>query len=207
MNAQPTDEQLLIDRFAQGETDVVSDLLALHRDRIKRMIQVRMDPRLRQRLDHSDVFQELQMDVIKRLPDFLPQRNEVSFFHWLRFLGLQKLAELHRRHIQAQGRSVQREYRPDSDASSVALANFLVADVSSPSLQVSRRELQVQLEGAVASLDELDREAILLRHAEQLSAVEAAAELGITPNTFRQRYFRALKKLKAALEKYELSWG
>ena len=207
MKAEPTLEQALIDRFAEGETGVVGELVALHQDRIKRMIQVRMEPRLRQRIDASDVFQELQIDVIKRMPEFVPQQAKVSFFQWLRFLGRQKLAELHRRHIQAQGRSIDREIQPHSDASSVALANFLIADVSSPSLQVSRKELQAQLETAVAALDDLDRESILLRHAEQLSTSEAATELGITPNAFRQRYFRALKKLKTSLEKYELSWG
>ncbi len=207
MNAEPTHEQALIDRFADGETGVVGELVALHHDRIKRMIHVRMDSRLRQRLDASDVFQELQIDVIKRMPEFVPQQTEVSFFHWLRFLARQKLAELYRRHIQTQGRSIDRERQPHGDASSVALANFLIADVSSPSLQVSRRELQAQLEAAVAALDDLDRESIILRHAEQLSTTEAAAELKIAPNAFRQRYFRALKKLKASLEKHELSWG
>jgi RNA polymerase sigma-70 factor (ECF subfamily) len=207
MTATPSYEQELIDRFANGESNVVGELIELHRDRIKRMIQVRLDPGMRQRLDSSDVFQELQIDVIKRMPEFIPQQQEVSFFQWLRFLGRQKLAELHRRHVGAQARSINREYHPASDASSIALANFLVGDVSSPSLQVSRKELKQCLDSAVGALEELDREAILLRHAEQLSAIEAAAELGIAPNAFRQRYFRALKKLKASLEKHQLLWG
>ncbi len=207
MSANSPREQELLNRFAGGETDVVGELVALHGERIKRMIHVRLDPRLRRRVDSSDVFQELQLDVLRRMPEFIPQQQEVSFFQWLRFLGRQKLAELHRQHVQVQGRSINREYRSNTEASSIALADFLVGDISSPSQQVARQELKEQLDNAVASLDELDRETILLRHAEQLSTVEAAAELGITPKAFRQRYFRALKKLKAVLEQHHLLWG
>jgi len=200
-------EQELLNRIAEGETELIGDLVGIHSDRIKRMIQVRMDSRLRTRVDCSDVFQELQLDVLKRIPEFIPQQQQVSFFQWLRFLGRQKLAELYRQHVRVQARSVNREYHPSTEASSIALANFLVGDVSSPSLQVSKKELKEQLDEVVASLDDLDRETILLRHAEQLSTVEAAAELGITANAFRQRYFRALKKLKVALEDHHLIWS
>jgi RNA polymerase sigma-70 factor, ECF subfamily len=203
-----TEEQVLIDRVSQGDQTAFGPLMALHSVRIRRMIAVRMDSRLRGRVDESDVFQELQIDVLRRLPDYV-ENTEMGFFEWLRFLGRQKLAEISRRHIHAQVRDVRREERPGHLAghdSSIALASFLVGDITSPSLQVSRREIREKLDAAIASLDDFDREALLLRHAEQLSATEAAIEAGVSASTFRQRHLRALKRLRAALVEQNLDW-
>ncbi len=201
-------EQDLIDRISRGDQSAFGPLMDLHAGRIKRMISVRMDSRLRGRIDDSDIFQELQLDVIRRLPEYTEKR-ETSFFEWLRFLGRQKLAELSRRHVHTQSRDVRREERPghhpDND-SSIALASFLVGEITSPSLQASRHEIRERLDAAIAGLEDSDREALLLRHAEQLSATEAATELGILPNAFRQRYFRALKRLKTVLLEQNLDW-
>lgn len=201
-------EQSLIEKVSGGDHSAFGPLMALHRDRLKRMISIRLDSRLKGRVDESDVYQELQLDAIRRLPEYVSAPN-VAFFSWLRFLGRQKLAEMTRRHVHAQARDVRREVRPGQLAgedSSIALASFLVGEVTSPSLQVSRRELREKIELAIASLEESDREVLLLRHAEQLSASEAAAELGIPAGTFRQRHLRALQRLKTALEQNNLDW-
>lgn len=203
-----TDEKVLIDRVVQGDQSAFGPLMALHSPRIRRMITVRIDSRLRGRVDESDVFQELQMDVLRRLPEYA-EKEEMGFFEWVRFLGRQKLAEMSRRHIHAQARDVRREENPGQlpgHESSIALASFLVGEITSPSLQVSRREIREKLDAAISSLDEIDREALLLRHAEQLSATEAALEAGVPANTFRQRHLRALKRLKAALIEQKLDW-
>ena len=135
-----TDEKVLIDRVVQGDQSAFGPLMALHSPRIRRMITVRIDSRLRGRVDESDVFQELQMDVLRRLPEYA-EKNEMGFFEWVRFLGRQKLAEMSRRHIHAQARDVRREENPGhlpGHESSIALASFLVGEITSPSLQVSR---------------------------------------------------------------------
>ncbi len=203
-----TTERDLIDRVSHGDQAAFGPLMEMHAARIRRMISVRMDARLKGRLDESDVYQELQLDVIHRLPEYAEKR-ETGFFEWLRFLGRQKLAELSRRHVHTQARDVRREVHPGhfpGHDSSIALASFLVGEITSPSIQASRREIRERLDAAIASLDDTDREALLLRHAEQLSSAEAAAELGIPANTFRQRHLRALKRLKSALIEQKLDW-
>ncbi len=200
------DEEHLLDAAGGGDTSAVGALMGLHADRIKRMISVRIDPRLSARLDQSDVFQELQLDVIRRLPEFMAAR-EVPFFHWLRYLGLQKLAELTRFHMRTQARDVRREVAVANDISSLALANFLEGSVASPSAAMAQVELRLELESVIAELDEMDREILLMRHAEQLSSAEAAVELGISANTCRQRYLRALKRLRRALDARKLEWS
>jgi RNA polymerase sigma-70 factor (ECF subfamily) len=62
-----------------------------------------------------------------------------------------------------------------------------------------REELRARVEAALASMDEIDREVLLLRHFEELSNKEAAAVLGIQENAASNRYVRALTRLKGHL--------
>ena len=83
-------------------------LLGRHRDRLRHMVAVRMDRRLSARLDPSDVVQEALVDAHLELPRYLSERP-LPFYPWLRQLAGERLAELHRRHVQAARRSVRRE--------------------------------------------------------------------------------------------------
>ena len=58
------------------------------------------------------------------------------------------------------------------------------------------------LDEAMHSLDEPDREAVLLRHFEKQSYAEIGARYGLTENAARMRVERALEKLHGALNKY-----
>ena len=72
-------EKELIEKAAKGDSGAIGNLLTRHSQRIKRMLAVRLDPRIRARLDESDVYQELQIEATRRLPEFLAERS-VSFF-------------------------------------------------------------------------------------------------------------------------------
>ncbi len=118
---------------AGGDHLAAEQLIQLHRERLKRMIRSRLDPRLIKRLDESDVVQEVQLEVIERLPEYL-SKQEVPFFNWLRFLARQKLNEFMRRNLGAQSRDVRREqmhWNGELD-SSMSLMAFLSEQVESP---------------------------------------------------------------------------
>lgn len=201
-------ERDLIQRAAVGDASAVAQLFVLHRERLSRMINARLDPRLTKRLDASDVIQEVHLEVARRLPEYL-EKQEIPFFNWIRFLARQKLAELVRRNIIAQSRDVRREvpiHRGVVD-SSFTLSGFLYAQVKSPSSQLSKEELHQLLLKTIELLPEIDREILQLRHVEQLSTTEAAVELAITENTCRQRHIRALKRLKDLLAENGIHWG
>jgi RNA polymerase sigma-70 factor (ECF subfamily) len=167
------------------------------------MIELRLDRRLRGRLDASDVVQDAFLEAVDRLDKYLSDRS-MPFFIWLRFLTGQKLTELHRRHLGVQARAVNREVSlyqaPMPEASSAALAAQLLGRWSSPSAKVVKAELQLQLEGALNAMTLVDREVLVLRHFEQLSNVETAYVLGISENAASNRYVRALKRLKEMLD-------
>lgn len=177
-------------------------LLEQHQDRLLRMIQLRLDDRLRARIDPADVLQEVSLEAARRLDDYRRQ-EDVPFFVWLRFLAVQKLAELHRRHFRAKSRSVTREtpiFRSRlPDASSALLAAQLLGRATTPSQAAIRAEGQSRLQDALEQLAPADREIIVLRHFEQLTSVETSRVLGLNESTASTRYLRALQKLKRIL--------
>ena len=67
---------VLLDDAARGDASAVRCLLEQHRERLRRMIAVRLDRRLAPRLDPSDVVQEALADAARRLPDYLRDRPD-----------------------------------------------------------------------------------------------------------------------------------
>ena len=69
---------------AQWRRGAAGEVFELHRERLKRMVRLRLDRRLQGRLDASDVLQEAFLDVQKKAADFA-QRNMTSYL-WLRLI-------------------------------------------------------------------------------------------------------------------------
>jgi RNA polymerase sigma-70 factor, ECF subfamily len=185
-----------------GDPQHFGALLAEHRPRLRRMVALRLDPRLHGRIDPSDVIQETYLEASARLREYL-HKPTMPFFLWLRFLAGQKLVTLHRHHLGRQMRSAHREvslYRGRlPEASSAALAAQLLGHETRPSEAAVRAELKVRLQEALNSMDPLDREILALRHFEQLSLAEAAEVLQVTESGACRRHMRALKRLKEIL--------
>jgi RNA polymerase sigma-70 factor, ECF subfamily len=77
--------QGLIDRAIQGDQEAWGELLARHRDRLRRMVALRLDRRLQGRVDASDIIQEAMLDASRRLAEYR-QNPTMPFFLWLRYL-------------------------------------------------------------------------------------------------------------------------
>ena len=154
---------------------------------------LRLDPRLRRRIDASDIVQEAHVVAAQRLKDYL-EHEPVSFHVWLRQIVQDQLLMAYRRHVRADRRTVQREM-PLPEQSSIALAERLVDEGPSPSQQVARDEQLRGLRRALEQLSDGDRDILMLRHFEQLSHDEIGYVLHITPATARKRYGRALIRL------------
>src|SRR5947207_13376789 len=126
-----TDTEQLLERAASGDRAAVGPLLERHRDRLRRMVAVRLDRRLAARADPSEVVQEALAEAGRRLPDYLKERP-LPFYPWLRQLAAERLRELGRRHLKAGRRSVGREETALPDHSADQLAERLFAKGSAP---------------------------------------------------------------------------
>ena len=194
--------QGLIDRAIRGDQEAWGELLARHRDRLRRMVALRLDRRLQGRVDASDVIQDAMLEASRRLAEYR-QNPTMPFFLWLRYITGQRLLEQHRRHLGAQGRDAGREislYRGAMpETTTAALAAQLLGRHTSPSQAAQRAERKIRLQESLNSLDPLDREILALRHFEHLSNGEAAEVLGLDKSAASKRYARALIRLKDIL--------
>jgi RNA polymerase sigma-70 factor (ECF subfamily) len=200
--SESDDDVRFVRRAAGGDTTAVGEALERHRARLRRMVDARLDRRVRGRVDPSDVLHDGFTDVLAKLPGYLADPR-IPLFLWLRLVVGERLAKVHRDHLGAQARDAGREvslYRgPMPAASSAALAAHLLGRFTSPTQAAVRAERLLRVQEALNALNPLDREVLSLRHFEQLTHAEAAAVLEISESAAANRYVRALKKLKDVL--------
>lgn len=197
--ADPPETEQLIERVGRGDASACGELLQRYRAQLRRMIAVRLDPRLAARVDPSDVLQETLAVANRRLQDYLRDRP-LPFYPWLRRLACDQLADLRRKHIRAGQRSVTREEPPPlSNASVQELAERLFARSGNPSARLQRNERRARVRSALAQLPERDREVLVLRHLEQLPAAEIAAVLDVSEGAVHNRHLRAIRRLRELL--------
>jgi RNA polymerase sigma-70 factor (ECF subfamily) len=189
--------QRLLERAQAGDAEAPQQLLARHRPFLGRLVELRLDPRLRARLDLSDVVQEAQLDACRRLADYL-QRRPMPFRLWLCKTAEERLLKVQRQHLEAAGRAVAREV-PLPDRSSAALGQQLLASGSAPGARLDRSEVARRVRQAVARLPEGDREMLLLRNFEGLSNPEIGHLLGLDAAVVSKRHGRALLRLRGLL--------
>ena len=194
----------LLARAAAGDQDALRQLFSRYRDRLKRMVHLRLSRRLSGRVDDSDVVQEALIEISKKLPEYV-QAPELPLFLWLRHMTGLKLAEVHRRHLGTQLRDADREVSlhrgglPEADSAS--LAAQLLGKLTTPSQAAIKAEQRIYVQEALNSMDPIDREVLALKHFEQLSTSEIAQVLGLSKAGAGSRYLRAIKRLRDILER------
>ena len=192
----------LVDRLRGGDDPAVGELFDLFRDRLWRMLFVRLDRRIAGRVSPDDVLQEAFLDVARRVGEYLAD-PAVPVYVWLRFLVVQRMQMIQRMHLGAEMRAVGNEVSLDPGpafASAESMAGQFVGHMTSPSQAAMRNELRDRLRAALAEMDPLDREVLALRHFEELGNNEAAEVLGISKDAASKRHIRALKRLKELLQ-------
>jgi RNA polymerase sigma-70 factor, ECF subfamily len=203
VSSEPDSSDLGLLRQAQaGDSRALEQVLTRYRGRLKRMVKLRLDPRVQGRVDPSDVVQEAYLEASQKLGDYLVE-PKIPFFLWLRLVTGQKLALEHRKHLGVQARNAAREvslhHGAYPAASSAALAAQLLGRISTPSQKAMRADLRVRVQEALNRMGPLDREVLALRHFEQLSNAETALVLGIKETAACNRYVRALERLRVIL--------
>jgi RNA polymerase sigma-70 factor, ECF subfamily len=192
-----------------GETDALGELCALYRNYLRMIVRTGLGPKLRERVELSDVVQEALVEVVRQFPQFTGQ-NEAALVGWLRRLVGQKLADLGRYHSRAKrsagGPAVPLDapWEPgalaDSNAGGGRLLDVLALSQTSPSEAASRRELIVLLADALAGLAGAEAEVLWLYHADGLSFEAIGERMGLSRKSIRGIWARGLKNLKRSLD-------
>jgi RNA polymerase sigma-70 factor, ECF subfamily len=197
VNPDSAETEALLRQAQAGDPRAFEQLLARHRPFLRGLVALRLDPKLRRRVDPSDVVQEAELEAFRRLTDYL-ERRPMPFRVWLRKTACERLLKLRAYHVGAAQRTVEREV-PLPERSSLLLARRLLGGGSTPSQRFSRREAARLVNEALARLAEADREILLMREFEGLSYEEAGCALDVEPAAARKRYGRALLRLQKLL--------
>lgn len=194
--------QDLLREIKAGDADAINRLLERHREALRRMVDMRLDPKIRQRVDASDVVQEAMIEANRRMATFL-ENPGMPFHLWIRQIATDRLIDQHRRHRVSQKRSVDLEQAPvvasNLDHSTIQFGPQLQDRELTPAAAAIRAEMQRRFEQAIEEMDEHDQEIIVMRHFEKLSNQEVAKVLCLTEPAASMRYLRAVRRLQKQL--------
>src|SRR3954464_5646058 len=82
MTADSPNIDPLLSRLRAGDTSALGDLFALFGPQLRRMVELRLDTRLAQRVAPSDVLQEAYLAALARWEHYF-RKEGLSFYVWL----------------------------------------------------------------------------------------------------------------------------
>lgn len=173
-------EAALLEAARTGERDALEALLERYQARIYRFgLRLCGDPS-----DAEDVVQETMLAMAKALPSF---RGESSLSTWLYSIARSYCARRRRR-------------RPVEDLAALDAEGPEVQDPAPNAERIAEdRELELALGAAIARLPEPDREVLVLRDVEGLTAPEVAKVVGLSVDAVKSRLHRARLKVRNRL--------
>lgn len=192
----------LLDLARGGDESAAGRLFQRHRPALRRMADMRLDPKIRQRVDASDIIQDVMIEANRRLQAYL--ENPAMPFHlWLRQIATDRLIDTYRRHRVSKKRSVDLEQAPvvaaNLDHSTIHFGPVIPDGELTPAAAAIQAEMQRTFEAAIEEMDETDREIIVMRHFEKLTNQEVAQVLELTEPAASMRYLRAVRRLRKLL--------
>jgi len=158
-----------------------------------------LDPRLRGKIDPSDVVQQTLLEAHAKRDQF--RGGEAGYLAWLRRMLANNLADAVRR-CRAGKRDLTHERSLEAalEHSSVRLERWLVAEQAPPGEEAERHEQAVRLADALAELPEANRDALVLRYWQGWSLAQIAEHLGRTPDAAAGLLKRGLQQLRTLLQ-------
>ncbi|MDA7918029.1 MAG: sigma-70 family RNA polymerase sigma factor [Mariniblastus sp.] len=198
----PQTEQLIANAKA-GDHSAVNQLMDRHRNSLNHLVRMRLDKKVQNRVDVSDVVQDVLVEANRRLQRYL--ETPVMPFHlWLRQIAKDRIIDAHRRHRVSAKRSVDREqqlFAPGGhDQSSIQLASLLGDSKITPAAAALQKELAKKIEHSISQLEERDSEIIIMRHYEHLTNQEISKILNLSEPAASMRYLRAIRRLRELMQ-------
>jgi RNA polymerase sigma-70 factor (ECF subfamily) len=175
--------------------------LEKHRVYLRILAGLHFDPRLRGKVDPSDLVQQALLRAHQARAQFRGT-TPAEWKAWLRQILARTMANACR--DLARGKrdvALERSLQAAVDDSSARLEAWLIAEQASPSQQAEHQEQLVRLTEALARLPDVQREAVLLKHCQGWSLAEIAAHLGRTRAAVASLLRRGLGQLREQLQR------
>jgi RNA polymerase sigma-70 factor (ECF subfamily) len=163
------------------------------------LVRSKFDPRLRAKLDPSDVVQDVLVQAVRAIAQYRG-RSDAELAGWLRQILIRTLANT-ARDLARDKRDAGRERAVASavERTSVRLGALLAAEASSPSQRAARNEDLVRLAAAIERLPDAQREALTLHHLQGWKLDEVAGHMKRTPVAVAGLIKRAVRQLRQKL--------
>jgi RNA polymerase sigma-70 factor (ECF subfamily) len=202
--SDPFDPDAMLDKARAGDREALEHLLERYRSYLRLLARLRLDRRLKAKVDESDLVQETLIQAHRTFHQFRGN-TDVELAHWLRKIMAYRGNSLIRHFFGTKQRDVRREHQlhGDLNRSSHVIGQVLLACDSSPSQRVVRRERAVELANALSQLSDDYREVIILHNLQSISMPEVACRLRRSVASTRKLWSRALIKLRAVMRDVE----
>jgi RNA polymerase sigma-70 factor, ECF subfamily len=176
--------------------------LQRHRSYLRLLARVQLDPRLRGKLDPSDVVQQTLLEAVAKGGQFRGQ-SEAEYLAWLRKMLAHNLADVLRGFRQAR-RDIGREQPLEQaiENSSQRLACWLADGAPRPSELAVGNERAARLAEALEQLPERQREALICQHWHGWPVAKIAVHLDCTVEAVAGLLKRGLKRLRENLNEW-----
>jgi RNA polymerase sigma-70 factor (ECF subfamily) len=184
-----SEQQAALDRYRQGDARARGELLESFRPYVRLLVRALHDPRLRARLDESDLIQDAMLEALQHFDRFTGGTT-AELAAWLRTVVRWTALRTLRGHRDAGKRAVGREQGVEN------LADSLADGGASPSAETARHELAAQLARCLARLPDDMQQVLLGRHMDGLPYAVLAERLGRSEGAVRVLYTRALRRLR-----------
>lgn len=196
----PNDSGTLLESALSGDHASFDRLFDKYRDRLRKLVRLRIGSRLRQFVNSSTVLAETQKASFQRLSDYKAD-PQLPMFLWLRQITLETMSAMHGRFLGGEGmdQEVTLYHGALPEAASISLAAQLLGKMDNVVDAAIQADNRLKIQGVLNSLEPLDRDVLALRHFERLSNEETALALGIRKSEASHRYFHALTRLQELL--------
>jgi RNA polymerase sigma-70 factor (ECF subfamily) len=167
------------------------------------LARLQLAPRLRSKLDASDIVQQTLLRAHQAADQFRGAgRPEQAA--WLRQILARTLADA----LRVYGRdkrdvALERSLEAAIAESSAQMGAWLAAQQPSPSQRAQSNEEAIRLAEALAGLPELQREALVLKHCQGWSLAQIGEHFGRSPAAVASLLRRGLAQLRERLEGWE----
>ncbi len=189
----------LLRQARAGDRAALGELLERHRERLRRIVRLRMGAGLRGVLDSVDLVQETYLAATRGFPGFEGEARG-SLIHWLARIAENQVRDAADR-WSAQRRDHAREISLGGQGSASGEAREAPGRDPTPSEEAGARELRELYDACVAELAPNHREIVLLRDYELCEWPEVAARLGAGVHAAQELHRRARLRLAEALER------